>query len=237
MIAWISDPSAWIALFTLTALEIVLGMDNLIFIGILISRLPSYQKAKARILGLFFAMFSRIALLVVLFWMTNLTAVLFDIQGFEVSGRDLVLFIGGLFLLYKSTREIYSEVFKQHIKEKVSKVARFWIVIVEITFLDIVFSLDSVITAVGMANHLEIMILAIILAVFVMMFASGGISNFIDTYPSLKILALAFLFIVGVVLIADGLHFHIPKGYIYFAMIFSLIVEILNILMSKKKKS
>lgn len=234
MIALLSDPNAWIALFTLTILEIILGIDNIIFIGVLVNRLPQDQKRKARILGLFFAMFARIALLTLLFWMTKLTAPLFQIADFPVSGRDLVLFIGGLFLLYKSTKEIHAQVFSQEEGYTIKKVANFWIVIVEIAFLDIIFSLDSVITAVGMANHLEIMILAIMIAVFIMMFASGWISHFIDTYPTIKILALAFLLIVGIVLIADGLHFHIPKGYVYFAMIFSLSVEILNITMRKK---
>lgn len=234
LFSWMFDPNAWVALGTLTLLEIVLGIDNIIFIGVLINRLPAHQKDKARILGLFFAMLTRIALLVLLFWLTKLTAPLFSAFGLDISGRDLVLLIGGMFLLYKSTSEIHAQVFGADEGVRQVKFSSFWVVIVEIAFLDIIFSLDSVITAVGMANHLEIMIIAIVLAVIVMAFASGWISRFIDTYPTIKLLALAFLLVVGVVLIADGLHFHIPKGYVYFAMIFSLIVETLNILMRKK---
>lgn len=244
MFEWVYDPSAWVALCILTILEIVLGIDNIIFIGVLVNRLPESLKNRARILGLFFAMFSRLALLGFLFYISHLSFVLFTLEAgflglsddFSVSFRDIVLFVGGLFLLYKSTIEINKEVFKDEKTEKLNNgFANFWLVILEIAFLDIIFSLDSVITAVGMANNIEIMCYAVIIAVFVMMFAAKFISHFIDTYPSIKILALAFLLIVGVVLIADGLHFHIPKGYIYFAMAFSLGVEVLNIIMRKNK--
>ena len=236
--ALLADPQVWASLLTLVLLEIVLGVDNLIFLAILVARLPKHQQRKARILGLGFALITRIALLSMLFWITKLTTPLFSVLGLAISGRDIVLIAGGLFLMYKSVQEIHSHI--THAPEShtiKSKHAGLFSTIVQIGIIDIVFSLDSVITAVGMAEHLEVMVLAIIIAVLMMMFAAEVISKFIDTYPTLKILALAFLLIVGIVLLADGLHFEIPRGYVYFAMFFSLGVELLNILAHARKST
>ena len=236
MFEWFSSPEAWISLLTLTGLEIVLGIDNIIFIAILVGKLPQEQRGSGRIVGLGLAMVTRILLLLSLFWIMKLTKPLFTIAEFSVSGRDLVLIVGGLFLLVKSTLEIHSSVSGEGEEHKNSKKshANFLVIVSEIAVLDIVFSLDSVITAVGMAEHIEIMIIAVILAVGVMMIASKGISNFVDNNPTIKILALAFLVLVGMTLVAEGLGFHIPKGYIYFAMAFSLAVESINIYAKKK---
>lgn len=236
MFEWFSSPEAWISLLTLTGLEIVLGIDNIIFIAILVGKLPPEQRASGRIVGLGLAMVTRILLLLSLFWIMKLTKPLFTIAEFSISGRDLVLILGGLFLLVKSTLEIHSSVSGESEEHKNSKKshANFLVIVSEIAVLDIVFSLDSVITAVGMAEHIEIMIIAVILAVGVMMIASKGISNFVDNNPTIKILALAFLVLVGMTLVAEGLRFHIPKGYIYFAMAFSLAVESINIYAKKK---
>ena len=236
MVEWFSSPEAWISLLTLTGLEIVLGIDNIIFIAILVGKLPQEQRGSGRIVGLGLAMVTRILLLLSLFWIMKLTKPLFTIAEFSISGRDLVLILGGLFLLVKSTLEIHSSVSGESEEHKNSKKshANFLVVVSEIAVLDIVFSLDSVITAVGMAEHIEIMIIAVILAVGVMMIASKGISNFVDNNPTIKILALAFLVLVGMTLVAEGLGFHIPKGYIYFAMAFSLAVESINIYAKKK---
>jgi len=236
MFEWFSSPEAWISLLTLTGLEIVLGIDNIIFIAILVGKLPPEQRASGRIVGLGLAMVTRILLLLSLFWIMKLTKPLFTIAEFSISGRDLVLILGGLFLLVKSTLEIHSSVSGESEEHKNSKKshANFLVIVSEIAVLDIVFSLDSVITAVGMAEHIEIMIIAVILAVGVMMVASKGISNFVDNNPTIKILALAFLVLVGMTLVAEGLRFHIPKGYIYFAMAFSLAVESINIYAKKK---
>ena len=236
MFEWFSSPEAWISLLTLTGLEIVLGIDNIIFIAILVGKLPQEQRGSGRIVGLGLAMVTRILLLLSLFWIMKLTKPLFTIAEFSISGRDLVLILGGLFLLVKSTLEIHSSVSgesEEHQNSKKSH-ANFLVIVSEIAVLDIVFSLDSVITAVGMAEHIEIMIIAVILAVGVMMVASKGISNFVDNNPTIKILALAFLVLVGMTLVAEGLGFHIPKGYIYFAMAFSLAVESINIYAKKK---
>lgn len=237
--SWLSSPNAWAALITLTLLEIVLGIDNIIFIAILVTRLPESQRDKGRILGLAFAMITRILLLISIFWIMKLVEPLFTIFDVEISGKDLILIGGGLFLMWKSTREIHAQMQdeneEEHMLKKVGKVGFFGILI-QIAILDIVFSLDSVITAVGMAEHLLIMILAVIIAVLVMMFASKYISKFVDENPTIKILALSFLILVGVTLIAEGLDFHISKGYIYFAMAFSLGVESINIYISKKSK-
>lgn len=234
MFEWIISPEAWLTLITLTALEIVLGIDNIIFIAILVNKLPEHQRDKARIFGLSLAMISRIALLASLFWIMKLVKPLFAIGGIEISGRDLILILGGLFLIYKSAIEIYEQT-QVHHEEKVAKGGgSFLSVLVQIAILDIVFSLDSVITAVGMAQDLEIMIIAIVVAVGVMLFASKGIANFVDTHPSIKTLALAFLFMVGIILVLDGFDIHIPKAYIYFAMGFSLAVELINIYIRKK---
>lgn len=233
MFDWIFSFEAWVSLATLTSLEIVLGIDNIVFIAILCSKLPVEKRDKARILGLSLAMITRILLLLSLAWIMGLTKPLFSVMGNEISGRDLVLILGGLFLLIKSTTEIHSGVIGETHEERANVSASFSSVLFQIAFLDIIFSLDSVITAVGMAQHLPIMILAVIIAVAVMMIASGKISEFVETHPTIKILALSFLILVGVSLIADGLGFHIPKGYIYFAMAFSLIVEIINIKIRK----
>ena len=236
MFEWFSSPEAWISLLTLTGLEIVLGIDNIIFIAILVGKLPLEQRGSGRIVGLGLAMVTRILLLLSLFWIMKLTKPLFTVAEFSISGRDLVLILGGLFLLVKSTLEIHSSVSGDGEEHKNSKKshANFLVIVSEIAVLDIVFSLDSVITAVGMAEHIEIMIIAVILAVGVMMVASKGISNFVDNNPTIKILALAFLVLVGMTLVAEGLGFHIPKGYIYFAMAFSLAVESINIYAKKK---
>lgn len=237
MFGWLLDPSAWMALATLTLLEVVLGIDNIIFIAILVGKLPKEQRDKARILGLALAMLTRIALLASLFWIMKLTQPLFVIFGNEISGRDIILIVGGLFLIYKSTHEIHSQLeFTEDEKQISKKSLKFFPALIQIAILDIIFSLDSVITAVGMADHLEVMIIAIILAVLIMMIASKGISDFVEKNPTIKTLALAFLILIGIALIADGLDFHIPKGYIYFAMAFSLIVECINIYAGKKTK-
>ena len=237
MFEWIADPEAWISLATLAALEIVLGIDNIIFISILVGRLPERQRQSGRIVGLGLAMLTRILLLMSLAWMMKLTAPLFTVFNQEISGRDLILLIGGLFLIIKSSGEIKEAINHQehHESESKNKVSYLG-VLIQIAVLDIVFSLDSVITAVGMASHLPVMILAIIIAVGVMMFAAKPIGDFVDTHPTLKILALAFLVLVGVSLIAESLDIHIPKGYIYFAMGFSVVVEMINIRMRRLMK-
>ena len=235
MFEWITDPEAWVSLATLAALEIVLGIDNIIFISILVGRLPERQRQSGRIVGL--AMLTRILLLMSLAWMMKLTAPLFTVFNQEISGRDLILLIGGLFLIIKSSGEIKEAINHQehHESESKNKVSYLG-VLIQIAVLDIVFSLDSVITAVGMASHLPVMIFAIIIAVGVMMFAAKPIGDFVDTHPTLKILALAFLILVGISLIAESLDIHIPKGYIYFAMGFSVVVEMINIRMRKRTK-
>ncbi|PRM14823.1 Integral membrane protein TerC family protein [Haemophilus influenzae] len=237
MFEWITDPEAWISLATLAALEIVLGVDNIIFISILVGRLPERQRQSGRIVGLGLAMLTRILLLMSLAWMMKLTAPLFTVFNQEISGRDLILLIGGLFLIIKSSGEIKEAINHQehHESESKNKVSYLG-VLIQIAVLDIVFSLDSVITAVGMASHLPVMILAIMIAVGVMMFAAKPIGDFVDTHPTLKILALAFLILVGISLIAESLDIHIPKGYIYFAMGFSVVVEMLNIRMRRLMK-
>lgn len=237
MLEWISSPEAWVALFTLTALEIVLGIDNIIFISILVGRLPENQRQSGRILGLSLAMGTRILLLLSLAWIMRLTEPLFEVAGYAISGRDLILLLGGLFLLVKSTLEIHHNMEDSATEqEKAPKKVSFLGVLIQIALLDIVFSLDSVITAVGMANHVEVMIIAIILAVGVMMLAAKPIGNFVETHPTLKILALSFLILIGVSLIGEGLSFHIPKGYIYFAMGFSVCVEMINLKIRQNHK-
>ncbi|MEO6192472.1 MAG: TerC family protein [Thermoanaerobaculia bacterium] len=232
---WMTDPQAWIALFTLTVLEIVLGIDNIIFISILVGKLPETQQPRAQRLGLFLAMFLRIGLLASIAWMAKLTAPFFTVLGQGISGRDLILLTGGVFLLFKATREIHDRLEGEEEGANARAVASFTAVIIQILLLDIVFSLDSVITAVGMADHLPVMIAAVVIAVGVMMFAAGPISNFVARHPTIKMLALSFLLLIGMSLIAEGLGRHIPKGYIYFAMAFSVFVEMLN-LRSKKGK-
>jgi predicted tellurium resistance membrane protein TerC len=237
---WLADPEAWIALFTLTALEIVLGVDNIIFISILVGRLPDAQRQRARILGLGFAMLTRIGLLLSLAWVMTLTEPIFEIFDHEISGRDLILIVGGLFLLWKSTHEIHGALEgedDEHADAAAVARAGFAATIVQIGIIDIVFSLDSVITAVGMADHVEIMVIAIIIAVGVMMFSAKAIGDYVDRHPTIKMLALSFLILIGLALIAEGWDFHIPKGYIYFAMAFSVIVEMLNLRMRKKREA
>jgi predicted tellurium resistance membrane protein TerC len=232
---WLTNPESLIALLTLTVLEIVLGIDNVIFISILAGKLPKEQQAKARRVGLALAMFMRIGLLASLAWMVKLTAPLFTVFAQEISGRDLILLVGGLFLLFKSTREIHERLEGEEGHASARVAASFTSVIIQILLLDLVFSLDSVITAVGMANQLPVMIAAVVIAVAVMMIAAGPISNFVSAHPTVKILALSFLLLIGTSLIAEGLDFHIPKGYVYFAMGFSVFVEMLNLRMQKKR--
>jgi predicted tellurium resistance membrane protein TerC len=226
---WISSPEAWIALTTLTLLEIVLGVDNIIFISILVGRLPEAQRQRARVLGLGFAMGTRILLLLLLTWIMRLQATLFSVLDVDISGRDLILIGGGLFLLAKATLEIHHSLEGAETHGSEVKYAGFLSVIVQIGLIDIVFSLDSVITAVGLADDVAVMIIAIVIAVGVMMFAAGAIGRFVDNHPTIKMLALSFLVLIGVALIAEGVELHIPKGYIYFAMAFSVMVEMLNI--------
>ena len=234
MFEWISSPEAWIALGTLTALEIVLGIDNIIFISILAGRLPEHQREIGRRIGLILAMVTRLALLFSIAWVIGLTAPWFTVLDHEISGRDAVLILGGLFLLYKSTHEIHQSVEGIEEETNVPKVAGFAGVMVQIAILDIVFSLDSVITAVGLVDHVSIMAIAIIIAVGIMLLAARSIGEFVDRHPTVKILALSFLILVGVTLIVEGFDVHVPKGYIYFAMAFSVTVEMLNIRMRKK---
>ena len=232
-----SSPEASIALLTLTVLEIVLGIDNIVFISILASKLPLHQQARARTTGLGLAMITRILLLLSLTWIMRLTAPLFALLEHEFSGRDLILLTGGLFLIWKSTHEIHERLEGESESERAARGAiTMGGVLVQIALLDLVFSLDSVITAVGMANRVEVMIAAIIFAVGFMMFAAGPISAFVDRHPTVKMLALSFLLLIGVTLIAEGFGQHIPKGYVYFAMAFSVFVEALN-LRSRKGRS
>ncbi len=231
---WLLDPQAWIALATLTALEIVLGVDNIIFLSILVGRLPAAQRQRGRVLGLTLAMGTRIALLLSLTLIMRLTAPLFTLFAAAISGRDLILIGGGLFLLAKSTYEIHGTLEGPELHELGARSAGFVATLVQIALVDIVFSLDSVITAVGMVQYLPVMILAIVLAVVVMMFAAKPIGDFVDHHPTIKMLALSFLILVGTALVAEGVGFHVPKGYIYFAMAFSVGVEMLNIRMRKR---
>ena len=236
MFEWIFLPEAWIALVTLTMLEIVLGIDNIIFISVLVSRLPEHQRQRARIQGLGLAMFTRIALLLSLAWVMQLTSPIFTLLEQEISGRDLILIVGGLFLLWKSSQEIWEnlEGEEEEAGSGIKAAGSYAGVLGQIAIIDIIFSLDSVITAVGMAKHVPVMVIAIIIAVGVMMLSAKAIGEFVDRHPSIKMLALSFLILVGVALIGEGLDMHIPKGYIYFAMAFSLGVEMMNIRMRKK---
>jgi predicted tellurium resistance membrane protein TerC len=239
MFDWIASPEAWIALATLTALEIVLGVDNIIFISVLVGRLPDEQRQRARVIGLALAMLTRIALLLSLAWMMRLTSPLFDVWTFKVTGRALILIGGGLFLLYKAVMEIHNALEGAEGEDAGAAGAAgasFAGVLVQIAIIDIVFSLDSVITAVGMADNVTVMVLAILAAVAVMMFAAKPIGDFVDAHPTIKMLALSFLILVGVALIGEGFGMHIPKGYIYFAMAFSVVVEMLNLRLRKKRE-
>jgi predicted tellurium resistance membrane protein TerC len=231
---WLSDPQAWLALTTLTALEIVLGIDNIIFISILTSKLPDQQRPRAQRIGLALAMITRLLLLFSLTWIMQLTEPFFSILGHGVSGRDIILIVGGLFLLAKSTMEIHDKLEgEEQLASGTKGSASFKGIIIQIMFLDIIFSLDSVITAVGMASQLAVMATAVVLSVGVMLFFAGAVSRFVDRHPTIKVLALSFLLLIGVSLIADGLSFHIPKGYIYFAMAFSVLVEMINLKVRK----
>ncbi len=245
---FLSNPEIWISLITLTVLEIVLGIDNIIFISILAGKLPENQQRKARQLGLALAMITRVLLLLSLSWIMTLTSTLFNMgdwigltdgewfQKLAISGRDLILLIGGLFLIYKSTSEIHEKLEGAEHAQGSKKKLSFSATILQILLLDIVFSLDSVITAVGMADHVEVMIAAVIFAVLVMMVSAGAISNFVNRHPTVKMLALSFLLLIGVSLLAEAFEQHIPKGYIYFAMAFSVLVEMLNLRMKSKSK-
>lgn len=234
MFEWIANPEAWVALATLTTLEIVLGIDNIIFISILVGRLPIKQRNLARNLGLGLAMGTRLLLLASIVWVMGLSATLFELLGNQVSGRDLILIGGGLFLLFKATHEIHNSLEGGEADPSANMVAGFGMVLVQIAVLDIVFSLDSVITAVGLADQLSIMALAIVIAVLVMLFAAKSINDFVDRHPTIKMLALSFLILVGVTLMVEGFDIHVPKGYIYFSMAFSVTVEMLNIRLRKK---
>ena len=234
MFEWITSPEAWIALGTLTALEIVLGIDNIIFISILVGRLPEHQREFGRRVGISLAMLTRLGLLFSIAWVMGLKETWFTVLGQEISGRDLILIGGGLFLLFKSTHEIHNSLEGVETDTTVPKVASLGSVLVQVAILDIVFSLDSVITAVGLVEHVSIMAIAIILAVAVMLVAAKPIGDFVDRHPTIKILALSFLILVGVTLIVEGFDIHVPKGYIYFAMAFSVTVEMLNIRMRRK---
>jgi predicted tellurium resistance membrane protein TerC len=243
----LTNPEAWLSLITLTLLEIVLGIDNVIFISILADKLPKNEQEKGRKLGLAMAMITRVLLLLSISWVMTLTAPLFNISGvlnindsewvekLAISGRDLILIVGGLFLIYKSTAEIHHKIEGEEDNETNVKKHSFWGTIFQIMLLDIVFSLDSVITAVGMAQHVEIMIAAVVIAVGIMIWASGGVAGFVNRHPTVKMLALSFLLLIGVSLLAEAFEQHIPKGYIYFAMAFSILVEMLNLKMRAKR--
>jgi predicted tellurium resistance membrane protein TerC len=230
----LTDPQTWIALATLTALELVLGIDNVVFITILVDKLPHAQRDMARRIGLGMAMFMRIGLLLVLSWIVGLVAPLFTVLGQEISGRDLILIVGGLFLIWKSTSEIHQSLEGEEGHASSTVKATFAAVILQIMLIDIVFSLDSIITAVGMVNRIEVMVAAVVLSVALMMAFAGPIGHFVSDHPTIKMLALSFLVVIGVVLIAEGFDHHVPKGYVYFAMAFSVCVEMLNIRVRKR---
>jgi predicted tellurium resistance membrane protein TerC len=234
MIELLSDPQVWIAFLTLTALELVLGIDNVIFISILVDKLPQERRDLARRVGLFLAMFMRIGLLLLLSWIVGMTEPLFSVLRQEISGRDLILISGGLFLLWKSTKEIHQLLEGEKGEASAAVRATLSAVILQITIIDLVFSLDSIITAVGMVDQVEVMIAAVIASVLLMMAFAGGIGRVVSEHPTIKMLALAFLVVIGVVLIADGFDHHVPKGYVYFAMAFSVAVESLNLRMRKR---
>jgi predicted tellurium resistance membrane protein TerC len=232
----LSDPRTWVSFLTLVVLEIVLGIDNIIFLSVLVERLPKMQRGSARILGLGFAMFTRIALLFSITWLATLRDPLFSALGTDVSGRDLILFAGGLFLIVKAVIELRDMLKGKVRARKAGVMNSFLMIIVQIGIIDIVFSLDSVFTAVGLAKHIEVMVAAIVISVLVMMVVSAGVSRFIDRYPTIKVLALAFLVLVGAALIADSLELEIPQGYLYFAMAFAAAVEWINIRLRRRTK-
>lgn len=231
---WIFDPNALLAFGTLTILEIVLGIDNIIFISILASKLPAHQQARARTIGLGLAMGARILLLLSLTWLMTLTAPLFSVLSHEISGRDLILLVGGLFLLGKSTVEIHDKLEGEHGHRSTSGTASYASVLIQIALLDVVFSIDSVITAIGLVEQVSIMVAAVVIAVIFMMVFVGPVSRFIENHPTFKMLALSFLLLIGFALVGEGLDFHVPKGYLYFAMGFSAFVEVLNVRLRNK---
>lgn len=236
--SWAASPEAWIALLTLTVMEVVLGIDNIVFISILVDKLPHEQRPRARFLGLALAMVMRILLLLSITWVMTLKDELFNVMGHGISGKDLILILGGLFLLYKATHEIHNKLEgdpEGDVKGS-TRSAAFGAILVQIALLDIVFSLDSVITAVGMVEHIMVMVIAVIIAVIFMMVFSGSVSGFISRHPTVKMLALSFLLLIGTALVAEGFHIHFPKGYVYFAMGFSVMVEVLNLRLRKKTK-
>lgn len=237
MFTWIASPEAWVSLFTLTVLEIILGIDNIIFISILVNKLPEKLRNKTRLIGLGGAMLIRVLLLLSISWVMTLVTPLFSMFSEEISGRDLILLIGGLFLIAKSTNELHDNISLEHENhdENNQKAPSFFMTLLQIIMLDVIFSLDSVITAVGMADHIEVMIIAIIIGIGIMMLAAKFISEFIEKNPTFKILALSFLILIGMSLLAEGLDLHIPKGYIYFSVTFGLLIEILN--MKRRKKA
>jgi predicted tellurium resistance membrane protein TerC len=232
---WISDPQAWIALLTLLALEIVLGIDNIVFISILAGKLPESQRQRAIYTGLVLAMVTRVALLFSISWLVGLTAPLFSVFGLDLSGRDLILLGGGLFLIYKAVTEIHDKLEGEDGHESGKVAASFGAIIAQILVLDVVFSLDSVITAVGMADDIAVMVIAVIIAILIMLIAANPIVKFVEQHPTVKMLALSFLILIGVSLVAEGFHQHIPKGYIYFSMAFAVLVEFLNLRMKGSK--
>lgn len=237
MIELLTDPHAWIALATLTALEIVLGVDNIVFISVIASRLPPGQRDKARRLGLLMAMGLRILLLLTITWIMGLDKAIFTILDEPFTWKDIILIVGGLFLLAKATMEIHAQLEGPEVEEGTKVVTTFSGVLAQIVAIDLVFSVDSVITAVGLVEHVEIMIVAVVVAVGVMMLAAAPVGAFVDRHPTIKMLALSFLILIGVALVADGLGFHIPKGYIYFAMAFSVTVELLNLRVRRKRRA
>jgi predicted tellurium resistance membrane protein TerC len=237
MFEWINSPEAWIALLTLTILEIVLGIDNIIFIAILSDRVKEEQRARARRVGLTIAISTRILLLFSIVWIMRLTAPLFTVLGHDFSGRDLILILGGVFLLFKSTREIHHKLEGDDHQRSSDGYLSFGAVVAQIAILDIVFSLDSVITAVGIADHLPVMVIAVLIAGFFMIVSAEGVSAFVSAHPTVKVLALSFLLLIGMSLVADGMGQHIPKGYIYFAMGFSVFVEMINLRVSRSRRA
>ena len=234
---WMAEPEAWIALLTLTVLEIVLGVDNIIFISILVGRLPDTQRHRARTLGLALAMVSRLVLLLSITWVMRLTEPIFTLFSNAISGRDLILIVGGLFLLGKSTHEIHNSLEGHGKDAQQTKAAGFAGILIQIAIIDIVFSLDSVITAVGLARHVQVMIIAVVISVLVMMASARALGAFVDRHPTIKMLALSFLILIGFTLLGEGLELHIPKGYVYFAMAFSVAVEMLNLRMRAKREA
>jgi len=239
MFNWLFDPAIWASLVALTAMEIVLGIDNVVFISVIVSRLPKRQRERIRQIGLLLALVFRVAMLFAITWLIGLTAPLFTLFDNVVSWRDVILIAGGLFLIVKATREIHVgiEGEGENADSKSSAVNSFWSFIIQIALIDLVFSVDSIITAIGMADHVEVMVAAVVISMIVMYIASGPVADFIERHPTTKMLALSFLFLIGAALVADGLDFHIPRGYIYFAMGFAAIVESMNVWAQRRKST